>query len=223
MALDFTELTIETLEKQTERDEYVTHHNRVQELLDANPGFEMPAQLTDAELWENYCDEELYLLEKKLREYFKAMAHRSKTKGGYRTSCGLVFNWMFGRPAQPEDGAICRKLNRLLNFYAQKVTGRTTIQGKEVPKCYHISKYGTFARRPLSVKLRLELNEQETGKPTNRMSFAHLKSEDPKPVSQRRPRVERPESGENGDAGRPDRDDGESTDRERGGDSGGDE
>ncbi|MBQ0159318.1 MAG: hypothetical protein KBT28_01665 [Bacteroidales bacterium] len=189
MALDFTELTIETLEKQTERDEYVTHHNRVQELLDANPGFQLPADLTDAELWENYCDEELYLLEKKLREYFLAMRSRSKSKNGYRTSCDLVFTWMFGRPPEAKDGALCKKLNRLLNFYAAKVTGATTINGKKIARCYHISKYGTFERRPLSVKLRMELNARKTGSATNARTFVHLASEDPKGITPRRPRV----------------------------------
>ena len=199
MALDFTELTIEKLAEQTEREDYVTHNNRVQALLDEHPGFEMPAGLTDAELWENYCDEELYLLEKKLREYFKSMASHAEHRGGYRTSCSLVFTWIFGKPPTPQDGAICRKLNRLLNFYAAKVTGETTINGKVVPKCYHISKYGTFKRRPLSVKLRMEVNEEKNGQSANRSTFVHLKTEEPKPITPRRPRKQTA-GGEQGDA-----------------------
>ena len=195
MALDFSELTIEKLAEQTEREEYVTHNNRVQALLDEHPGFEMPAGLTDAELWENYCDEELYLLEKKLREYFKTMQYTAKNKGGYRTSCTLVFTWMFGRTPTPNDGAICRKLNRLLNFYAAKVTGETTINNKKVPRSYHISKYGTFNRRPLSVKLRMELSEEQDGRTHNKTTFVHLKSEDAKPITPRRARKPRTEPG----------------------------
>lgn len=194
MALDFSELTIEKLAEQTERDDYVTHNNRVQALLDEHPGFEMPVGLTDAELWENYCDEELYLLEKKLREYFKAQQSRAKNKNGYRTSAPLVFMWMFGRQPTQKDRGITTKLNRLLNFYAAKVTGKTTINGKNVEKTYHISKYGTFKRRALSVKLRIEDCEANDGRTHNRTTFVHLKTEDPKPITPRRPRVQEPGS-----------------------------
>ncbi len=183
MALDWDALDVAAFEN--DREDNPT--NRVQKMLEESPGVELPADLTDLELWENYCDEELYLLEKKLREYFKAMMSRSVAKGGYRTSCQLVFVWMFGHKPDPKtDGPICKKLNRLLNFYAYEVTGNSQIAGKKFPKTYKISKYGTFGRRPLSVKLRMELNNIERGTESNARTFVHLRTEESKPITKRR-------------------------------------
>lgn len=116
----------------------------------------VPIELTDADLWTNYVNEDLYHMDKKVREFLKEINYRKIYKGGYRTTASLVFAWIYGRQPLPEDGAACRMLHELLKYYCTSYTGKTTYKGKTVTRVYEFSKYACEKRRPYSLKLRLE-------------------------------------------------------------------
>ena len=118
--------------------------------------FDVPIELTDLELWANYINEDLYVMDKKLREFFKKTRYAREKKGGYKTTASVVFAWIYGRQPRAEDGAACRMLHELLRYYCTSFTGPTTFMGKKVTLVYEFSKYSTYNKRPYSLKLRLE-------------------------------------------------------------------
>jgi hypothetical protein len=122
----------------------------------------VPIELTDADLWTNYINEDLYELDKKVREFLKKTRWTRKKKGGYKTTAPLVFAWIYGRQPEASDGAACRMLHELLKYYCTSYTGVTTYMGKKVTRVYEFSKYAFDKRRPYSLKLRLE--EADGGK-----------------------------------------------------------
>lgn len=122
----------------------------------------VPIELTDADLWTNYINQDLYEMDKKVREFISKTAYRRRKEGGYRTTASLVFAWIYGRQPEAGDGAACKMLHELLKYYCTSYTGVTTYMGKKVSRVYEFSKYACDNRRPYSLKLRLE--EGEDGK-----------------------------------------------------------
>lgn len=122
----------------------------------------VPIELTDADLWTNYVNEDLYVMDKKVREFFKKTRWKREKKGGYRTTASLIFAWIYGRQPEASDGAACRMLHELLKYYCTSYTGATTYMGKKVSRVYEFSRFATTNKRPYSLKLRLE--ESEDGK-----------------------------------------------------------
>ena len=120
---------------------------------------QVPIELTDAEMWANYTNDDLYELDKKVREFLKKTRYRRNRDNGYRTTASLVFAWIYGRQPVPSDGAACRTLHELLKYYCTTYTGKTTFQGKTVPRVYEFSKHAFENRRPYSLRLRLEEND----------------------------------------------------------------
>lgn len=116
----------------------------------------IPIELTDADLWANYINEDLYEMDKKIREFLKKTRYTRKKKGCYRTTASLVFSWIYGRQPVPEDSPVCRMINEILKYYCTSYTGATTYMGKKVPRVYEFSKYSFSNKRPYSIKLRLE-------------------------------------------------------------------
>lgn len=127
----------------------------------------IPIELTDAEMWTNYINEDLYELDKKVREFLGKTTYQRR-KGGYKTTASLVFAWIYGRQPKAEDGAACRMLHELLKYYCTEYTGQTTFKGKKVTRVYAFSRYSFEHRRPYSLKLRLE--ESDAGKNVWRQS-----------------------------------------------------
>lgn len=128
----------------------------------------IPIELTDADLWSNYINEDLYELDKKVREFLKKTTYKRIKKGYYRTTASLVFAWIYGRKPTPEDSPACRMINEILKYYCTSYTGPTTYMGKKVSRVYEFSKYSFSNKRPYSLKLRLE--EMGDGKNTWRKS-----------------------------------------------------
>lgn len=116
----------------------------------------VPIELTDLDMWANYVNEDLYVMDKKMREFFKKIRYKRESKGGYRTTASVIFAWIFGRKPEPSDAAVCRMLHELLRYYCTSYTGRTSYKGKKVDRVYEFSKYATEKKRPYSLKLRLE-------------------------------------------------------------------
>lgn len=136
------------------------------ERLRFDDALEIPFELTDADIWANYTNENLYVMDKRLREFFKAQRYRMENKGGLRTAVPLVFAHIFGRKAEPSDSQACRLLHRLMEYYSTSWTGESTIGGKRFPRVYKFSRYATQHKRPYSIRLRLEeANERGEGKP----------------------------------------------------------
>lgn len=122
----------------------------------------VPIELTDADLWTNYINEDLYVMDKKVREFFAKTRYKREKNGGYKTTASLVFAWIYGRQPEASDGAACRMLHELLKYYCTSYTGATTYMGKKVSRVYEFSRFATTRKRPYSLKLRLE--ESEDGK-----------------------------------------------------------
>lgn len=117
----------------------------------------VPIELTDAELWANYVNDDLYVMDKKIREFLKKTTYKRRTKGRYKTTASLVFAWIYGRQPQAGDGAACKLVHEILRYYCSSYVGPTTFMGKKVTMVYEFSKYAFDNRRPYSLKLRLEL------------------------------------------------------------------
>lgn len=121
----------------------------------------VPIELTDLDIWANYTNENLYAMDKKVREFLKKTRYKRQEKGGYRTTASVVFAWIFGRPPEPPDGYIFRLLHELLMYYCTSYTGKTTYHGKPVNRVYRFSKYAVTNKRAYSLRLRME--EAEDG------------------------------------------------------------
>ena len=129
---------------------------------------DVPLALTDLEVWANYTNGDLYVMDKKMREFFGKTTYQRRKKGGYKTTASIVFAWIYGRQPEASDGAACRMLHELLKYYCTSYTGPTTFMGKKVQRVYEFSKYATENKRPYSLRLRLE--EMEDGKDPFRAS-----------------------------------------------------
>lgn len=143
--------------KYAEPDDEVVDRLRFDEELS------VPIEMTDLDVWANYLNDDLYAMDKKLREFFSKTRWKREQKNGYRTTASIVFAWMFGHKPEPRDGAKCRMLHQLLKYYCTSYTGETTFGGKTVPRVYVFSKYSTKRKRPYSLRLRLE--EAKGGNP----------------------------------------------------------
>lgn len=117
---------------------------------------EIPWQITDLDLWANYVDNDLYELDKKVREFFSKNRYQRERKGQQKTAVPLVFAWIFGRPPTPADSQVCVKLHTLLRYYCTRYTGVNEIKGVRFTHVYYFSKYATKNKRPYSLRLRLE-------------------------------------------------------------------
>lgn len=124
-------------------------------------GFDLPYQMTDVDMWVNYCNQDLYELDKEVRRYIKRIRYTRMKKGKFKTAVPFVFSWIFHRAPLPDDGQVCRILHRLLDYYATRTTGMSAIGGRKMTHVYHFSKYAGDHKRPYSLRLRLEEMEKE--------------------------------------------------------------
>lgn len=154
--LDTSEL-LSALDPNHEEQESIVNRFRVDESLD------IPIQLTDVEVWANYTNDDLYEMDKKVREFIKAIRYSKEKKGGYKTTASFVFLWIYGRPAEPKDGPVFRIIHKLLEYYCTGYTGKTTFQGRRVNRVYKFSKYAARTKRPYSLRLRLEEAGENNG------------------------------------------------------------
>lgn len=159
--LDTTELLIAVGGEVPDPDKNVIERLRLDD------SFEVPIELTDADVWANYVNDDLYVLDKKIREFLAKTRFTREKNGGYKTTASIVFAWIFGRKPQPADGSVCRVVNKLLEYYCTSYTGETTFQGKKVSRVYKFSRYAAKNKRPYSLRLRLEESDGK-GKPFRR-------------------------------------------------------
>lgn len=138
---------------ETDPDETIIEQLRFDDAL------EIPHQLTDLDMWKNYTDDRLYELDKEVRAFINKSKYNVRRSRGYmKTAVPIVFMYIFGRAAGPEDSQICVILHRLLKYYATKVTGSTTLDRQRYTRVYYFSKYAMYGKRPYSIRLRLEEN-----------------------------------------------------------------
>lgn len=126
------------------------------ERLRFDDALEIPHQLTDVDVWLNYCNDDLYHLDKAVRALIKKSRWTRETKGKMKTAVPLVFMQIFGRRAEPGDSRVCRQLHTILKYYCTSYTGISKIDGVRFSRVYHFSKYAMRSRRPMSLRLRLE-------------------------------------------------------------------
>jgi hypothetical protein len=134
----------------TDPDRSIVDRFRFDDALD------IPHQLTDVDLWLNYCNDDLYYLDKALRAVIKRTRWSRQSKGNMKTALPLIFAQIFGRHSAPQDSQICVMLHRLLKYYCTSYTGTSKIAGVRFNRVYYFSKYAMNSRRPLSLRLRLE-------------------------------------------------------------------
>lgn len=151
------------------------------ERLRFDDALEIPHQLTDVDLWLNYCNDDLYEMDKKVREYIAKTRWRRQTKGAMKTAVPLVFMFIAGRKMTPADSAVSKLLHKLLRYYCTSYTGASTIDGQRFTHVYHFSKYACRSKRPMSLRLRLE--EAKNGGSHN---FAEYRSGEDKRAKSRR-------------------------------------
>lgn len=177
MTLDSTEL-LKVLDPDSPR---ISEEESKVNSLRYDDALDVPIQLTDADMWDNYCNDELYWMDKKIREWIRGIEWRKVTKATngqkvYRTTVSMVFAWIYGRSPKPgADGPACRMIHRLLVYYCKTYTGKTTLHGKEVGRVYKFTPHqsrisGKRGRRAFSLRLRLEEAQkvaEETGEPIN--------------------------------------------------------
>ena len=53
-------------------------------------------------------------------------------------------------------------IHELLKYYCTSYTGKTTYNGKTVPRVYEFSRYSGIKKRPYSLRLRMEEGESDT-------------------------------------------------------------
>lgn len=117
---------------------------------------EVPHQLTDVDLWLNYCNDDLYYLDKAVRSLINKSRWTRLTKGKMKTAVPLVFVQIFGRKPTPSDSQVTRMLHALLRYYCTSYTGTSKIAGVRFSRVYHFSKYAMRSKRAMSLRLRLE-------------------------------------------------------------------
>ena len=149
MALDLTELN-DLAGVDEEPDQSIIDRFRFDDALD------IPYQLTDLDIWLNYCNVDLYMLDKAVRGIIKSSRYSRESRGKMKTAVPLVFMQIFGRKTEPKDQMVCRKLHKILTYYCTSYTGSSKIAGVRFARVYHFSKYAMRSRRPLSLRLRLE-------------------------------------------------------------------
>lgn len=148
--LDSSELLAAVGGEEPEPDKDILERFRFDDSL------QIPIELTDLELWSNYINEDLYIMDKKIREFLKKIRWKQEQKGGYKTTASVMFAWIYGRKPTPSDGYATRIIHQLLRYYCTSFNGPTTFQGKKVSVVYKFSKYATRKKRPYSLRLRLE-------------------------------------------------------------------
>jgi hypothetical protein len=126
------------------------------ERLRFDDALEIPHQLTDVDLWLNYCNDDLYYLDKEVRKVINRTRWTRVRKGSTKTAVPLVFFQIFGRKTEPGDSRVCMMLHRLLRYYCTSHTGTSKIAGVRFTKVYHFSKYACRSKNPMSLRLRLE-------------------------------------------------------------------
>lgn len=147
MALDLDAFNDIVLEEEEEN---------IIERLRFDDSLEIPHQLTDVDLWLNYCNDDLYHMDKEIRAYIKKTRWHRVKRGSFKTAAPLIFIHLFGRKATPADSHTCRMIHKLLDYYCTKYTGTSMINGIRFSRVYYFSKYACTGKRPLSIRLRLE-------------------------------------------------------------------
>lgn len=129
----------------------------VVERLRFDDRLEIPHQLTDADIWDNYTNKDLYAIDKEVRAWLKKTRHRRRSsEKGIKTTAALTFAYIFGRQPTPQDAYACKMIHRVLMYYCTSYTGKTSINGKKVNRVYKFSQYSGVSKRPMSLRLRLE-------------------------------------------------------------------
>jgi hypothetical protein len=149
MALDFDALN-EVAQVETEPDQTIIERLRFDDALD------VPHQLTDVDVWLNYCNDDLYHMDKAIRAYINKSRWTRLTKGKMKTAVPLLFLQLFGRKPDAHDSQVCQMMHRILTYYCTSYTGITKINGVRFNRVYYFSKYAMRSKRPMSLRLRLE-------------------------------------------------------------------
>lgn len=153
--LDTSELLKAMGQEVPEEDKNIIERLRFDDSLN------IPVQLTDADMWANYCNDDLYFMDKKIREFLQKTSYKRSVKGGYKTTASAMFTWIFGRAPTPHDGFVFGMIHMLLKYYCTEYTGKTTFQGKPVNRVYKFSRYACRRKRAYSLRLRLEEAEDK--------------------------------------------------------------
>lgn len=122
---------------------------------------EIPRQMADVDVWNNYCNQRIYELDKMVRKYLQETRYKREKQHGMKTACPLLFAVLFGRKPGKSDTQVCRDLHILLRYYCTRHTGKSAIAGKRVVVVYHFSPYACRNKRPYSLRLRLEERNDE--------------------------------------------------------------
>ena len=129
--------------------------------------FQFPHAMANATTWERYVNDDLYYLDKAIREILLKTRHARIEQGGMKTNSRLMFITIFGEEPKNnrEDNNTLKLINRILSHYAKRKTNVTKVQGKRLRSVFHFTP-GQFKDRrpgytPLPISLKLRMEEQE--------------------------------------------------------------
>lgn len=117
--------------------------------------------------WENYSDDILYDIEKRLRAFLKSKEgdpHWKWARTTYRKfTVGMMFEVLYGRKWDPSrDGKYAHRMSRVMSYYSTKIQKEGAIRGKKMTKTIYTLSLSRFHRiPPYSLKLRIEWLEDQ--------------------------------------------------------------
>ena len=112
--------------------------------------------------WENYSDEILYDIEKRLREFLVSKEedpHWKWARTTYRKfTVGMMYEILYGRKWDPtRDGKYAIRMARIMSHYSSRIQKEGIIRGKKMTKTiYTLSLSRLHKAAPYSLRLRIE-------------------------------------------------------------------
>lgn len=115
--------------------------------------------------WENYSDDVLYEIEALLRKFMESKKadpewRRDRRGRLRRYTCGMMFEQLYGRPADQkseEDRTKLRRMPKVMAYYSSKIQKSGSIRGKFTTcTIYTLSPKRFNMKPPYNLKLRIE-------------------------------------------------------------------
>jgi hypothetical protein len=144
--------------------------------------------------WENYSDDIIYDIEKKLRKFLKEKEedpHWKWARTTYRKfTVGMMYEILYGRKWDPtRDGKYAIRMARILGYYSSRIQKEGVIRGKKYTKTIYTLSLSRFHKvPPYSLRLRIEWLADRGELPTT--ANMQLPKESLQPGHARNPRTE---------------------------------
>lgn len=116
--------------------------------------------IADPKAWRQYCDEEVYWADSRLREFLEEASKNrrwARSQKLRKYTMAMMFEILTGRKYQPSDRRVGVKLARVMAYYSTRIMKGTSIDGKKTNKKVYVLSARRLERQPYSLKLRMEM------------------------------------------------------------------